>query len=116
MADLIDYVFQFPDQGAAGRDLIVGPYSRSKAGGPFEILVFEDVTQNSVTPLPGFWLMIATTANDALAGHPNVQLVNNRTLYSRGQPSVISSNLPTAHIAVMFSTYGTYIPNGLSAA
>lgn len=118
VADLIDYLLQFPDQGAAERDPLVGPFFAVPSGldAALEVLVFADITQNSVTPEPGYWCLIATRAGDALANHANIQLVNNRSALLQGQPSVISSNLPTAHLSVMFSGSSVYIANGLSAA
>lgn len=68
--DVIGYIFQFTDLGAAERDPIVGTYIF------IEVIVFQDTAVNSVTYLPGYWCMIKQTGTvSALLYHQNLEIV-----------------------------------------
>src|SRR5207245_1559950 len=75
-----------PLSGSAQADSVVGQYF-PPGFGAVEVLVFADVTQNSVTPLQGYWLMVTKAGLDpALQTHPNIQLVNDQTAMAAGAP------------------------------
>lgn len=128
MADLYNYIFQFPDEGSAERDSVLGPYFGSLVlPQPVEVLVWPNTLINSVTPLPGFWFMITKLGplDTTLENHPNIQIVNDQTLLaqaSQGVVSVIKPNqtaqnpqfpLPLFHTNIVFSNYGPQFTAGL---
>lgn len=105
------YVFRFSDAGAAKRDPIVGPI------GFTELLVFNDLTKDSVVSSSGFWCSILQSGeiNTVLFAHPNVQLVFNQSeLGPPNNPTVILSKIPTAHIGIIVSNFGNFISAGLT--
>ncbi len=113
--DTIAYIFQFTDIAQAESDLLIEPLMFS--GGAQEVLVFEDTTIDSVTPLPGFWLMWLAKGGvrSNLYFHPNIQLCIDINLLNAGD-GVLGSNLETVHIHIIVDNYGSFIPNGIPAS
>ncbi len=114
MADLIDYLFQFPNQGAAEADLLVNPFFNN-SGAPLGMLVFPNLLQNSSVAMQGFWPLVVKPApvDSALMAHQNIILINNRTAFINGLPSLLFTKIPTAALGLVFNIYGNYA-NGLS--
>jgi hypothetical protein len=118
VGDVLEYLFQFPDQGSALQDPIIGPVMVSPPAGvlvAFDILVYPNVEAQSVTPLPGYWVMISQSGGlqNQYFNHPDLQMINDRTLLLAGQPSVVLNSIPIAHINLTVSNYGVYILDGL---
>lgn len=113
--DFITYIFQFPDRGAAGRDQILQFYFFDPQTA-VEVLVYADVTVNSVITYPGYWFMVMKNGglDPNLYTHPNLEMVVNRTALLNGLPSLINSNIPAAHVNVTANAVGTFIQNGVS--
>lgn len=106
--DSICYVFYFVDQAAAQRDFIISALRTS------EVLVFKDLTVNSVTPYSGFWCMIVQTGiNSLLFDHKHLMLAFDLNLMARQQDSVIVSAIPTAHVGIVVNAYSNFLANGL---
>ncbi len=113
MAELIDYIFQFPSQASAQFDTVVGPYFASPTQG-FDVLIFE---RPSALPLPNYWLMISQQMpiNSALFNHPNIALVINRSQQILGNASVLLDvSFPdTSVLSIMISGRGQHTAAGL---
>jgi hypothetical protein len=88
---MICYILQFPDAGAAGRDSALTSYLPTS----LPVLVFADVTVNSVTP-EGFLAMAnSATVDSALLADPALMLAYDETAARAGQASIIVANIPT---------------------
>ncbi len=104
MADFIDYFFQFSDQGSAQRDPVVGPLRSNEA-----IIWHGEV--NSVDPIGGYTVVISQVGDidPVLAAHDNLLLVNDATLFGRGVPSVLFSELsPVPGLIIIFNALSPY--------
>ncbi len=112
MADFLDYFFQFPDRGSALRDPIVGPLIT--AGGTNEAILWQG-NINSVNSLPGYCVMVSRVGAlvPALANHPNILLVNDRTLQLQGAISVLKSAIATLGLIIIINAFSPYTVNGL---
>jgi hypothetical protein len=112
MTDLLDYIFRFPDAGAAQRDQVVGPYFANGAG-LNEVLIYQN--GDSVDAASGYWPMvsIAGPINSALANHPNIELINNRSLQIAGAPSVVAAKFDVTATIIIANALGAYACSGL---
>jgi hypothetical protein len=124
MADIIDYILQYPNNAAALYDPVVGPFFNNTVvedsdrnlinvvplGNAQEILMFPDLTQNSAQAASGYWVMVTTSGtNTLLAANPNLQLTNDRSLMFLGQPSVTSTKLASVtHTGIVISLCNVY--------
>lgn len=130
--DFIDYIFQFPDAGTFLRDpaiataapnafgvalLVYNPVENLQLPRPGTGNVLVSVPQLSVSSvaLPGFWVMLTIKGQllTALSAHPNVQIVNDRTLMFKGLGSVISSKIDITHVNILINNFGVYVRDGL---
>ncbi len=109
VTDTIAYVFRFDDVAQAESDTIIGP-AMTPGGNGEELLVFADVTINSVTPEPGFWLVIKTPGGvqTPLFTHPNLELC-----FDLNTSAVLSTNVDTTHICMVSDNYGPFIQDGI---
>ncbi len=114
VGDSIAYVFQFDDIAQAQGDDIVGPFM-IPGNGAQELLVFADVTVNSVTPQSGFWLLLILKGGvqGQLYFHPNIELCFDLALINAGT-AVIGTNVDTTHICMVVDNYSAFIQNGVS--
>ena len=116
MAELIDYIFQFPSQASAQFDAVVGPYFSSPTQG-FDVLIFDRSRTLAAVPLPNYWVMVSQQMpiNSALFNHPNIALVINRSQQILGNASVLLDvSFPdTSVLAIMISGRGQHTAAGL---
>jgi hypothetical protein len=111
-SDLINYVFGFPNAGAAGQDTILGPYRGQ------EVLIYFP-SFSSVKPLAGYQPMVSQYGPiiSALYNHPNLLFALDLALSAKGQNPVLKSvfsNKLMAELILILSNYGTLV-NGLAA-
>ncbi len=107
--DVLCYIFWFPSQGAEEADTVVGPLKT------LEVLVFGDLTVNSVTPFSGFWCMFTQFGggiNQSLLT-PNLMLVIDQSLLRTSQSAIVTSVIPTEHIGIIVNAFGSYITDGI---
>ncbi len=114
VGDTIAYVFRFDDLAQAQADSVVGPLMTPGGSGE-ELLVFGNVTANSVVPEPGYWLILKLDGGvqGNLYFHPNIELCFDVDLLISGT-AVIGTNLDTTHICMVSDNFGPFIQNGVS--
>ncbi len=113
-SDTVNYIFQFIDLAAAGRDTVVGSYFQQPNPTALETIVWGDLTVDSVNALTGYWPMISSKGLDSnLFLHPNLQIAVNQTAKLAGLPCVLLNNIPVADVGVVFNAFGTYTEDGL---
>ncbi len=110
----IAYIFQFDDLAQTQADDIVGPIMTPGGSGE-ELLVFADVTINSVTTELGFWLLLISKGGvqGQLFFHPNIKLCFNLSLINTGN-AVIGTNIDTTHLCMVVDNFGSFIQNGIN--
>ncbi len=113
-SDTVNYIFQFADLAAAGRDTVVGSYLQQPNPTALEMVLWGDLAVDSVDTLPGYWPMISTKGlDDNLFLHPNVQIVVNQVAKLAGQPCVLLNNIPVLDVGIIANIFGTYTEDGL---
>ncbi len=112
--DNIVYVFQFTSVAAALSDSVIGPLFAVPGLTRIEVLVYADTTVNSVTPEPGFWLMIieAGGVRSSLYFHPNIQVCFDLTQINTTN-ALLGSNLCPTHLTIVTDNYGNNFLEGL---
>ena len=71
---------------------------------------------DSSVALSGFWAMLSIKGFPpipALANHPNIQILNDRTQMFRGECSVLFTKIDISHINIVINIYGVYVRDGL---
>lgn len=114
--DTVNYVFQFPDMGAAGQDTVVGTYTAQ------EVLLYFALSgppPNTVVPKSGYQPMISQPGPiiDALYNHPNLLFAIDLALPGRSQSAILKTTLSAAQMAIMMmvlANYGTIVTAGLT--
>ncbi len=113
-SDTVNYIFQFADLAAAGRDTVVGSFFQQPNPTALETIVWGDLGVDSVNTLSGYWPMISTKGlDDNLFLHPNVQIVVNQVAKLAGLPCVLLNNIPVIDVGIVFNAFGTYTEDGL---
>jgi hypothetical protein len=112
--DSIAYIFQFTDIAAAQADSVVGPLFNVPYLNRQELLVYADLTVNSVTPEPGFWLMIIETGGvrSNMYFHPNIQVCLDLNQINTTN-ALLGSNLCPTHLGIVIDNYGNNFIQGL---
>lgn len=111
--DLVNYIFSFPNAGAAGADPVLGGYPGQ------EVLLY--LTQiSSVVPMAGFQPMVSEYGpiNTVLYDHPALILAMDLRLPAQGQSAVLTSTLNEADLAglmIVINSVGTIVLPGLLA-
>ncbi len=113
-SDTVNYIFQFDDLAAAGRDTVVGSYLQQPNPTALEMVLWGNLGIDSVNTLPGYWPMISSKGlDDNLFLHPNVQIVVNQVAKLAGQPCVLLNNIPVVDVGIIANIFGTYTEDGL---
>ncbi len=113
-SDTVNYIFQFADLAAAGRDTVIGSYFQQPNPTALEMVLWGSLGVDSVNTLTGYWPMISTKGLvDALFLHPNVQIVVNQVAKLAGQPCVLLNNIPVVDVGIIANIFGTYTEDGL---
>jgi hypothetical protein len=116
-SELADYFFLFPSQGAAADDLVVGPQMFSGRAN-LDVLLWPDLRKLSAVPAPGYRLMVSSRGplNAVYFGHPNIELVVNRTRQLAGRPCVLFSVYPDlSNVSIVANNSGAvYTQRGLA--
>lgn len=106
--DYLAYIFKFTDIASALSDSILGPFFLPPSN-IVEVLVYGDLTVNSVTPNAGYWCrLIIQGLLSSLVSHPNLELVIDIQLRK-----VISTAIPTTHIGIVVSNFDNFVANGI---
>lgn len=106
--DYIAYIFKFRDVAAAIGDPVLGSFFNPPSN-IVELLVYGDLTINSVTPNTGYWCrLILQGLMPGLLSHPNLELVIDIQLRK-----VLSTAIPTTNIGIVVSNFDNFVANGI---
>lgn len=106
--DYIAYIFKFADVATALSDTTLGPFFVFPTRVD-EVLVYGDLTVNSITPNIGYWCrLILPGLLGGLLAHPNLELVIDISVRR-----VLSTAIPTTHIGIVVSNLDNFIVNGI---
>ena len=94
---IVYYVFEFADLATAQSDLVVGALHFD------EVLVFGDLTVNSVAANTGFWCVVLQINQLSLLTHPNLQVAFD------GQFVVITTKIPTDNIGIVMNAITNFV-------
>ena len=120
MADIFNYIFNFPSRTLAFIDPVVGPYLNSQPGAITELNSY-DLRQGGVITLPGYWGIVTQNGdNPALDTSPDLAFAIDQTAVTitpAGITGCTISNIDSGllnHIQIV-TPYGPYIQNGFIA-